>query len=71
MTQKEKMLAGQLYSPADPELSRLHRRAVKLARQYNMTDEEDEQALRAIARELVPNAAEGLFLQPPVHFDYG
>ena len=52
MTQKEKMLAGQLYSPADPELSRLHRRAVKLARQYNnMTDEEDEQALRRMVQD--------------------
>ena len=35
MTEKEKMLAGQLYDPADPELDQLRLKARKLARRYN------------------------------------
>ena len=40
MTEKEKMLAGQLYDPSDPELDVLRLKARKLARKYNLTDEE-------------------------------
>ena len=32
MTEKEKMLSGQLYDPSDPELCRLRVKARKLAR---------------------------------------
>ena len=39
MTEKEKMLAGELYDPSDEELSRLRTRARKLARKYNLTDD--------------------------------
>ena len=35
MTEREKMLAGELYSPADPELRKLHLRAKKLFSKYN------------------------------------
>lgn len=69
--EKEKMLAGQLYDPSDEELTVLRTRARKLARQYNLTDEDDAQRLGGLLAELVPNAGEGLYLQAPVHFDYG
>ena len=41
MTEKEKMLAGMLYDPSDPELTELLIKARKLARQYNQTDEDE------------------------------
>ncbi len=39
MTEKEKMLAGQLYDPGDEELTALRVKARKLARRYNQTVE--------------------------------
>ena len=41
MTEKEKMLAGMLYDPSDPELSALLVKARKLARRYNQMDEDE------------------------------
>lgn len=71
MTEKEKMLAGQLYDTSDEELSQLRFKARRLARAFNLTDEEDSGKSMPLLRELVPNAGKGFYLQPPVHFDYG
>lgn len=69
-TEKAKMLAGELYDPADAELSAMRLNARKLARRYNNMDEDDP-ALPELLRQLVPQAGEGLALQAPVYFDYG
>ncbi len=71
MTEKEKMLAGQLYDPSDPELSRLRIQARKLARAYNATDEDEPQRQRELLRRLLPCSEELPALQAPVYFDYG
>ena len=52
MTEREKMLAGELYDPSDPELTALRVRARRLARRYNLTDEDEEGLRREILREL-------------------
>ena len=36
-TEKEKMLAGEMYNPADPELLIDHEKARKIVRIYNQT----------------------------------
>ena len=41
MTEREKMLSGELYDPTDKELEQLRVNARKLAKKYNSTDEED------------------------------
>ena len=71
MTEKEKMLAGELYDPSDEELSRLRTRARKLARKYNLTDEDETDRRRGILMELLPETPVIPALQAPVHFDYG
>ena len=71
MTEKEKMLAGMLYDPSDPELTELLIKARKLARQYNQTDEDEAEKRMAILRELLPNTPNLPSLQAPVYFDYG
>ena len=40
MTEREKMLSGELYDPTDEELEQLRLNARKLARKYNSTDED-------------------------------
>ena len=41
MTEREKMLSGQLYDPSDEELVRLRRRAFRLVEQFNRLQKED------------------------------
>ena len=71
MTEKEKMLAGQLYDPADDELVALRQKAHRLSKEYNDTLETQEAEREAILRELLPGASENAYLQGPVQFDYG
>ncbi len=71
MTEKEKMLAGQLYDPSDAELTALLIKARKLARRYNQTDEDEPEQRSAILRELLPNSPNVPSLQAPIYFDYG
>jgi len=70
-TEKEKMLAGELYDPLDKELSADRLKARLLLKGLNDT-REDEPADRArILKELLPDAGAGLWLQPPFYCDYG
>ena len=71
MTEKEKMLAGLLYDPSDPELGALLVKARKLARRYNQIDEDRSEEREAVLRELLPNTPFLPSLQAPVYFDYG
>lgn len=71
MSEKEKMLAGMLYDASDPELVELLVKARKLARRYNLTDEDEVDKKEAILRELLPNSENLPGMQAPVWFDYG
>ena len=71
MTEKEKMLSGQLYDPTDPELVELREKAHILSKKYNDTVETQEDERDAIMRELLPGLGENAYLQGPVQFDYG
>ena len=48
MTEREKMLSGELYNPTDKELEQLRVNARKLARKYNSTDEDDQEDLLSL-----------------------
>lgn len=48
MTEREKMLAGQLYDPSDEELSHLRKRAFQLVERFNRLQKEDAAAQREI-----------------------
>ena len=71
MTEREKMLAGQMYDPTDPELVSLREKAHALSKAYNDTVETQEDERDAIMAALVPNLGENAYLQGPVQFDYG
>ena len=47
MTEREKMLRGELYDSSDNELEQLRLHARKLARRYNLTDEDQQEIGRA------------------------
>ena len=70
-TEKEKMLAGQLYDPLDPELVRARDRARDLCQDLNATRERDQEARRRILTTLFGRGGESVWMQPPFFCDYG
>lgn len=65
------MIAGDLYNPLDPQLVQ-ERVQCRLWIQELNEAREDQSALREeILRKLIPDAEEGLWLQPPFYCDYG
>jgi len=70
-TEREKMIAGQLYSCADAELvaARIHAREV--ARAYNASDPAAADERRALLTALLAQFGEGAVIEPPFHCDYG
>lgn len=70
-TEKEKMLAGELYNALDKKLSDERLQTRLLIKKLNDTREDEEDKRTAILKELIPNAGSGLWLQPPFYCDYG
>lgn len=70
-TEKEKMLAGELYDPLDPQLVEDRLRTRLLIKELNDSREDAVEERIRILKELIPQAGEGLWLQPPFYCDYG
>jgi len=70
-TEREKMLAGELYNPLDPELCRLRDRARDLCQDLNATREVEQPLRRRILAELFGEGGDTVWLQPPFFCDYG
>lgn len=71
MSERTKMLAGELYDPTDPELAGQRLAAHRLCQQFNQTFEEQEAERQALIDQLLPDHATGVFFQGPIFFDYG
>jgi maltose O-acetyltransferase len=68
---RERMLAGDLYVADDPESARIAQRAVQLADAYHRAAIEDEAAARPLLEELLGALGEDAFVKPPLFVDYG
>jgi len=71
MTEREKMLAGEMYDPLDPELAAGRERARDLCQDLNATRESQEGERRRILRALFGKGGDSVWLQPPFFCDYG
>lgn len=69
MSEKERMLSGELYLASDPELVRERRRCRSLLHAINT--EPDEDARLGVLRELLGALGNGASVQPPFACDYG
>lgn len=69
--EKSKMLAGELYDAADPELAneRLHARL--LLKRYNELPAGQQELRQQLLKELIPSQGAGLWIEPPFYCDYG
>jgi maltose O-acetyltransferase len=70
-SEREKMLAGELYDPLDPELVASRVRARDLCQALNATREADETERRRILMDLFGAGGESVWMQPPFYCDYG
>jgi maltose O-acetyltransferase len=70
-SEKEKMLAGELYNAGDPLLTEERLRARALTHRLNVTDYGDKAAYAEIIAALLPNAPANIWLEPPFYCDYG
>lgn len=70
-TEKQKMLAGELYNPLDEELSNDRIKTRLLIKELNDSREDQPGQRVRILNELIPGAGANLWLQPPFFCDYG
>jgi len=70
-TEREKMLAGELYDALDPELVRAREHARDLCQALNATRERDVDERRRLVGELFGRGGDTVWLQPPFFCDYG
>jgi len=70
-SEREKMLAGELYDPMDAELVAARTRARDLCQALNVTREADREGRRALLGELLGKGGDSVWMQPPFFCDYG
>lgn len=71
MTEREKMLVGQLYDCGDMELITQWHKAKNLIRQYNNTMSEDAYTKNNILDNLLGSKGKNLWITTPFFVDYG
>jgi|SRR5215218_5902795 len=69
--ERQKMLAGEMYDPLDPELVAGRVRARDLCHELNATRESDDVERRRILHELFGEGGDSVGVQPPFYCDYG
>jgi maltose O-acetyltransferase len=69
-TEKEKMLAGELYDPLDSQLSAERQRARDLLKRLNDSREDEQEERAKILEELFGRKTDA-YIQPPFYCDYG
>jgi len=70
-TEKEKMLAGEYYNAADPELLSRWHLSKKLAKEYYEADTTDRKRLDEILDELLGSKGKNVWITAPIFVDYG
>lgn len=70
-TEREKMVAGELYDPHDPELVAARQLARNLCLDLNATREEETERRREILQQLFAQGGDSVWMQPPFFCDYG
>jgi len=71
MTEKEKMLRGELYNPLDKELVSERIEARLLQQKLNTCLADNGKELKRLSKLLLPHQGKSCFIQPPFYCDYG
>lgn len=70
-TEKEKMLAGELYLASDAQLTKDRENARKLTRLFNETIETEYEKRSELLKELFGSTGENIYMEPTFRCDYG
>jgi maltose O-acetyltransferase len=70
-TERQKMLAGELYDPMDRELVAARAHARDLWQSLNAARDSQQEKRRQILRELFAAGGDSVWMQPPFFCDYG
>lgn len=70
-TEKEKMIAGEMYNPADPTLVKERKHARKLIRLYNQTLETEVDLRAKLLNDLFGSTGDNIYIEPNLRVDYG
>ena len=71
MTEKEKMLAGQMYNPMDPLLVKEREEARLKFQEINAIPEDRKPERDLLFHDLMGKTKEKLYIEPPFYCDYG
>ena len=71
MTEHEKLVAGVMFCPSDPELKAIKLKTHKLNQDYNRLYEDESEKRAEILSKILGELGEGSFLQGPITFHYG
>ena len=71
MTEKEKMIAGEMYAPSDSHLIEGRRQARIAFGKYNATHPDETENRKALLFQLLKQPSENLYIEPPFYCDYG
>lgn len=71
MSPEEKIRAGVLFCPGEPELVAIKRKTHNLNVDYNQTHEDEVEKRAAILSEIIGEMEEGVRIQGPIAFHYG
>ena len=70
-TNRERMLAGDLYIADDPDNATAFHRALKLQSRYAAAYIEDPESARPVLAELLGSVGDNVDVRPPITVDYG
>lgn len=71
MSEREKMVRGELYLASDPELVEARVRARRLWARFNASDPADVAGRTALLREMFGSVGADAWIEPPFYCDYG
>lgn len=70
-TNRERMLAGDLYIADDPESERHAKRAARLADEYHRAVLADDPSAQGLLESVVGTLGDDAYIKPPFYVDYG
>lgn len=71
MREEEKILAGVLFAPGDPELKAIKLRTHNLCAEYNRTFEHETEKRQELISQIFAEFGENGFIQGPMYIHYG
>ncbi|MEC0239004.1 sugar O-acetyltransferase [Paenibacillus dokdonensis] len=71
ISEKEKMMNGELYVASDPQLTAEREYARKMMRMYNQTTETENELRTGLLKKLFGSTGENVFMEPNIRCDYG